>query len=58
MSRYPATLSQHGPLRSLEQVLAEMVECFDAMPLTDLRRSALLARIRALESEIDVRQSL
>lgn len=55
---YPANLGAHGPLRSLEQYLAELREQFDALPMTSPARGALANRIRQVEAEIDAREPL
>jgi hypothetical protein len=55
---YPATLSQQSPARSLETLLAELVERFNALPMTDPARGKLAARIRQIEDEIAARLPL
>lgn len=53
--RYPMTLGQHGPLRSLETYLAELNDQFERLPLQSVARGPLAARIRQVEAEIDAR---
>ena len=54
---YPAALAQHGPLRSLEQLLAELVARYDALPMQHRDRGPLAVRIREVEAAIDERGS-
>ena len=49
---HPVSLRHHGPMRSLEQYLDELVERFDALRLDDPRRCELARRIRAVEEQI------
>lgn len=52
---YPKTLGSHGPLRSLEDYLAELQAQFDRLPLDSKARGPLASRIRQVEAEIDAR---
>lgn len=58
MQLKPHTVAGHGPSRSLEQLLDELVGEFNALPLTDRRRAPLASRIREVEALIDARQPL
>lgn len=52
---YPANMGAHGPARSLELYLADLVEQLRLLPMTSAARPALVARIRQVEAEIDAR---
>jgi hypothetical protein len=40
------------PVRPLRKFLAELIDQFDALPVTDSRRASVAARIRRVEAEI------
>lgn len=50
---YPANLAQHGPCRSLQMYLDELVEQYDRLPMQSPARGELANRIRQVEAEID-----
>ena len=57
-ARYPTTIETHGPIRSLEQALADLVERLRSAPLTAPDRNDLIRMILNLEAAIDERGSL
>lgn len=46
------------PPRTLEQTLWDLVEAYEALPMTDPKRGDLARRIREVEAAIDARQEL
>lgn len=52
---YPQHMAAHGPARSLEQALADLVAQYAALPMTSPARGELATRIRLIEAEIDAR---
>lgn len=55
MTAYPANMAVHGPCRSLQQYLDELVEQYDRLPMQSPARGELASRIRQVETEIDAR---
>lgn len=52
---YPAQLSAHGPCRTLDDYLADLLRRYNALPMTHQDRGKLAVRIRDVEAEIDAR---
>lgn len=52
---YPVNMAAHGPLRSLELYLDELLARLKKLPMTSPDRGRLVTLIREVEAELDAR---